>query len=563
MKTTLSLACLFFFSFLTAQVPQGTLSIEDSEFDNFFSQSAKIPVITGKILNLKSEDFSKIKISYSVVNPLYNSQVRKTTKVMDDGTFSLQLEYPFPYQQIWFSIGDTVYTCLYANSDLHIELDASKIDKKRGITFNGNGLRFLGGDGELNNIINNHILFKRNQQLAIKKEIMSLRSGPRLATNEYLKKYTELYEKLEAIDQEFINSNQTKYSWLIENERMSDYYCNLFSRFLNEKIPDDLWGKIKDHKSFSISNDGMGFYRNLTSYISIAAGKYQVSDWNALTNYSKIDENGIRIIDSLSYYQKTSNLKAYNKLAGKAFATFSDTLTAITTLKTIRFMDTNFIPAKADYLKSRLGSIDQNEQLIIDEVVLKNLTTDWCKRILNIEYQNIRNNALNVKTILQESKPMNSKSILGQSIIEFPFEARLYSFTKGNASELLSNIKNAFKGKALLLDFWATWCAPCLSEMPSSKKLQNETKGLPIEFIYLCTSNNSTMDKWKSKIAELKIPGTHIFVEESIENELMKLFTANGFPTYKLIDANGVIKSEFQRPSSTDFKTLNKLLGQK
>lgn len=563
MKRILSLICFITNTLVNAQIPQGTLSLEDPEFDGYFIQSKKIPVVTGKILNIKSEDISKVKISYSIVTPFFEFQTKKNTTVLGDGTFSLQLDYPYPYQQIWFGIGDTLYTCLYANSDLFIEIDAAKVDKKQGIQFIGDGLKFLGNDGELNHLINNHILFKRNQQLALNKELSALRSERRLPFDEYLKKYNEIYDKFNAIDKEFILSNPSKYSFIIENERLSSYYANIFSRFLNEKMPNDLWDKIKNHKVYSISNEGMLFHRYLLSNISSSVGKFRFSDWNALAHYSKIDDAGKIIIDSMTYYQKTSNIRSYNKLAVKAFATFSDTLAAINTVKTIEFLDNNFIPSKADYLKIKLGSMDQDEQIIIDEIVLKNLTTEWCKKVMNIQYQNLLSNSLKVKTILKESKPISSTTNIGQSITEFPFGARLYSYNKGNASELLSNLKNEFKGKAILLDFWATWCAPCLSEMPYSRKLQNETKELPIEFIYLCTSNNSTLEKWKSKIAELKIPGTHIFVEQSIENELMKLFSAQGFPTYILINSSGTIKKEFQRPSMTSIKTLNDLISQK
>lgn len=563
MKTSLFLICMITCSFVNAQIPQRTLSLEDPEYDSYFIQSNKVPVVNGKILNLKPDDISKIKISYSIVTPFYNLQDKKTTKVLSDGTFSLQLDYAFPYQQIWFEIGDSLYTCLFANSDLLIEIDAAKIDKKRGVEFSGDGLRFLGSDGELNHLMNNHILFKRNQQLSLNKELNTLRSERPVQIDEFLKKYNEIYDKFFAIDKEFIMSNPSKNSFIIENERLSSYYANIFSRFLNEKMPDELWEKIKNHKSYSISNEGMLFYRYLLSNISISAGRYNVTDWNALAHYSKIDDAGKMLIDSMTYYQKTSNLKSYNKLAVKAFVTFSDTLVAINTQKTIEFLDKNFIPSKADYLKIKLGSMDQDEQIIIDELVLKNLTTDWCKKVKNTEYKNVINNSLKVKTILTESKPISSKAKIGQSIAELSFGARLYTFNKGNASELLSNLKNEFKGKAILLDFWATWCAPCLSEMPYSRKLQNEAKELPVEFIYLCTSDNSTQDKWKSKIAELKIPGTHIFVDESIENDLMRLFSAQGFPSYVLINSGGLIKKEFKRPSQTNFKTLNNLISQK
>ena len=546
-----------------AQVPQGTISLDDPEFDNYFTNSSKIPVVSGKILNLASGDFSQIKISYSIVTPFYNYQDKKTCKVSNDGTFTLQIDYPFPYQQIWFRMGDTVYTCLYANSDLIIELDASKIDKKRGIQFNGKGLRFLGSDGELNTLMNNRILFKRKEQLAIRNEISSLRTGRSLHIEEYLKKYNEIYDKLISIDKEFIASNPSKYDWLIENERLSDYYSNISPRYVADKIPDELWGKMKSHTSYSISNSGQSFYRNLLSYISISVGKFSFSDWETFSHYSKIDENGKKLIDSLSYYSKNSDLKSYNRLMSRAFALFSDTLATINALKTVDFLNQNFIPSKADNLKIKLGSMDKGEQILIDEIVLKNLSTTWCIKGKNAQYKDITSNALRVKTILQESKPLISNVNIGKSISELDFGAKLYTYDTGNASELLSNLKSAFKDKALLLDFWATWCGPCLVEMPHSIKLQNEAKTLPLEFIYLCTSNNSSIDKWKLKIAELKIPGTHIFVSESIENELMRFFSASGFPSYRLINSDGVIKTEFKRPSLSDFKILNKLISQK
>lgn len=544
---------------MDAQIPQKYLTLEDADYDSLFMQTAKIPIVTGKILNLKPEDISKIKISYSIVTPLYNSQDQKTTRVLDDGTFSLQLDYPYPYQQIWFGIGDTLYTCLYANSDLSIEIDAAKIDKKQGIQFSGDGLRFLGSDGELNHLVNNHILYKRNQQLSLYEELNAIRYGAPLHFDEYFKKYNEIYDKFFSLDKEFIMSNPSKYSSIIENERLSNYYGNIFPRYFNDKMPDELWEKIKNHKSYSISNEGMSFYKNLLMNISNPG---VVTDWNSLSHYSKIDDTGKMIIDSMTYYWKTSNFKLYNKLFKKASSTFSDTLAAINTLKTIEFLDKNFIPSKADYLKIKLGSRDQGTRIIINEIILKNLTTEWCKKVMNAENKIIAGNALKVKAILQASSPITSKVKIGQSIEELSFGARLYTFNKGNASELLSILKNEFKGKAILLDFWATWCGPCINEMPYSRKLQNETKNLPIEFIYLCTSSNSTQDKWKSTIAELKIPGTHIFVEESIENELMRLISAQGFPTYVLINSNGLIKKEFQRPSSTNIKTLTNLISQ-
>jgi thiol-disulfide isomerase/thioredoxin len=525
-----------------AQVPKGTLSLEDPDFNKYFMNTGKIPTVEGKILNLPLEDLEKIKISYSIVTPFYKGQNKKITNVNSDGSFSLLLDYPFPYQQIWLSIGDTLYTCLYVNSDLHIELDAAKIDKKKGIMFNGDGVRFSGTDGELTNLMNNHILFKRSLRLDLSKEISGLRNNRKLTTNELLIKYDDLYSKLQIIDNEFIKKNPSDYVWLIENEYMSSYYADLFSIFLNSRMDNELWERVKKHKSYSVSNDGMSFYRYLLTYITIAAGKYRINDWNAIGQYSQIDEYGRNIIDSMTFYQKASDLKSYNKLAVKAFALFSDTLAAISTMKTITFLDTTFIPAKADYLKMKIGSGDPDEQKIMYDLVLKNITTDWCKSLVNSDYQKTLERIVLVNSILKQSKPISSANPIGQPIAELPFDAKLYKVNNIKPTEFLTNLKESFTGKALLIDFWATWCGPCIMDMPYSKKLHDETKDLPVEFIYLCTSNNSSLDKWKSKIVELKIPGTHIFVEETTETELMNLFSVNGFPSIVFISRNGGYK---------------------
>lgn len=125
----------------------------------------------------------------------------------------------------------------------------------------------------------------------------------------------------------------------------------------------------------------------------------------------------------------------------------------------------------------------------------------------------------------------------------------------------MANLKSSFKGKALLLDFWGTWCAPCLAEMPISKKLHEETIDLPLEYTYLCTSNNSSIEKWKNKVAELSIPRTHIFVDEKIENELMRMFQASGYPSYRFIDSKGKYKlGATSRMKEMDKVKLKKLV---
>jgi thiol-disulfide isomerase/thioredoxin len=169
-----------------------------------------------------------------------------------------------------------------------------------------------------------------------------------------------------------------------------------------------------------------------------------------------------------------------------------------------------------------------------------------------------------IERSLNEVKSFTSYKNIGTPIAEIPFGAKLYKVENVDAEGLLSNIKASFNGKALILDFWATWCGPCLIDMPFSKKLHDEFKNDSIEFVYLCTSYGSDIEKWKTKIIEMQIGGTHLFVESSIESELMKLFYFGGFPSYAFIDKSGNYKAgAINRMSSLKKEELKKLMGEK
>ena len=110
------------------------------------------------------------------------------------------------------------------------------------------------------------------------------------------------------------------------------------------------------------------------------------------------------------------------------------------------------------------------------------------------------------------------------------------------------NLKN-FKNKLIILNFWATWCAPCVEEMPSldlllSHKKLNNLKIFPI--------NIGQEDLLKSKIffKKLKIKNLDIYFDHTVN--LSKKFLLRGVPTTILINKEG---KEFARiVGSIDFR---------
>lgn len=118
-----------------------------------------------------------------------------------------------------------------------------------------------------------------------------------------------------------------------------------------------------------------------------------------------------------------------------------------------------------------------------------------------------------------------------------------------------------FKGKLVYIDVWATWCAPCLQEIPYLDELQTEFKDDDIVFISMC--QNDDPERWKATVISNELQGIHIYVEDE-NNKFLSDYLVSGIPRFILIDKNGlIIDSEALRPSNPSLKVqLQELLKQ-
>lgn len=489
-------------------------AMEDTAFTAYFFNREHIPVVKGKIVNLSAAEISKIKIDYTLVTPFEELQRKNSCSLQPDGSFELKLDYAFPYQQIWITVGDLFYTGIYANTSLYIELDAAVLKTQKDLSFNGPGVKYLGPDGALNTYTNDHILFRSKEQQEINSQLQTILPLSRTDYAAFIKKYDSLFILLTAIDNAYIKQTPGNFGWLLTNERLSDYYDDLCTVHWGKQMPPELFEKVSAHTPYAVSNDGMLFYNYLFMYVRTTINKRRQAE------------------------KKISNVTD-------------------ATVETIALADSLFTPAKADILKLQFPGNDPQEYKQRLEIMLPLVKTAWCKAVMKDEYEKTADRMTAINKILSESKPVASRAAPGTPVGALPFGARLYKVGAIKADSLLSMIKNSFKNKALLIDCWATWCGPCMAEFPHSKKLSAECKDLPVEFVYICTSEGSDEAKWKSKIAELKIGGTHIFADKSTVTAFMSLFSKSGYPSYMLINTKGQYKpGAITRPSDTDREKL-------
>ena len=97
------------------------------------------------------------------------------------------------------------------------------------------------------------------------------------------------------------------------------------------------------------------------------------------------------------------------------------------------------------------------------------------------------------------------------------------------------NLKD-FKSELIILNFWATWCAPCREEMPHLDKLVSKNKFKEIKVIPINIADEK-LEKSREFFEELNINKLEIFYGSSLD--LAKLFKLRGIPTTIFIDKEG------------------------
>ncbi|MBQ7527572.1 MAG: redoxin family protein [Bacteroidaceae bacterium] len=102
--------------------------------------------------------------------------------------------------------------------------------------------------------------------------------------------------------------------------------------------------------------------------------------------------------------------------------------------------------------------------------------------------------------------------------------------------DILQAILDKYKGEAVLIDIWATWCGPCRLGHQKLAPMKEELRDRGIRFVYI-TSLDSPVDDWKKQIAD--IPGDHYFLTNAQCKQIMKAYQSGGYPTYSLHDADG------------------------
>ncbi|HMF36386.1 MAG TPA: TlpA disulfide reductase family protein [Isosphaeraceae bacterium] len=122
-----------------------------------------------------------------------------------------------------------------------------------------------------------------------------------------------------------------------------------------------------------------------------------------------------------------------------------------------------------------------------------------------------------------------------------PFELE---FTDASSGSTIS--MGTLKGKVVVVDFWATWCGPCVAELPAMKKLYEKFHGQGVEFLGVSLDKpkqQGGLDALKKFVKEQEIPWPQYYQGKGGDSDFSRSWGIYSIPTMFLVDQEGKLVS--------------------
>jgi thiol-disulfide isomerase/thioredoxin len=190
-------------------------------------------------------------------------------------------------------------------------------------------------------------------------------------------------------------------------------------------------------------------------------------------------------------------------------------------------------------------SIFLYDQLSANNIIEDSILYRFSRKVQNHVFQRPVFDS-NILLSSRINKSLSAETFNGKTIASIP-------------EKTLETILSKYIGKIVYVDFWATWCQPCLQEMKKSAALKEKFKD--VVFLYLC--EKSPEGRWRFVVQDQGVTGEHFLLTSPQSDYLSRKFAIHTVPRYFLVDQRGqIFDDNAPYPSSEEaFKKLNYLQG--
>ena len=230
----------------------------------------------------------------------------------------------------------------------------------------------------------------------------------------------------------------------------------------------------------------------------------------------------------------------------------------------------------ADNSNFIIAQVKESQNLGNPSLILELEETEFQNKLETIKkrYDSILNSYQNIDSSLVATANQQTAQMMNYFNDTF---AKNKTFAKGAPSPKFENYINykggknsldSFKGKFVYIDVWATWCGPCIQQIPFLKTLEKEYHEKNIVFISISTDEarrnggswESAENKWRKFVKERQLTGVQLWAAKDIS--FQKDYKISGIPRFILIDPKGnIVKANAPRPSEPRLKELFTSLG--
>ncbi|OAB78987.1 TlpA family protein disulfide reductase [Cochleicola gelatinilyticus] len=142
---------------------------------------------------------------------------------------------------------------------------------------------------------------------------------------------------------------------------------------------------------------------------------------------------------------------------------------------------------------------------------------------------------------------------------------KLKTLTRGNVSPEFNyeNHKGGttsltdLKGKYVYIDVWATWCGPCIREIPSLQEVEEAYSGKNVAFVSISIDVPKDYETWKSMVSEKELGGIQLLADNNWKSKFVQDYGIQGIPRFILLDPEGnIVSADAPRPSDTNLRIL-------
>lgn len=206
---------------------------------------------------------------------------------------------------------------------------------------------------------------------------------------------------------------------------------------------------------------------------------------------------------------------------------------------------------------SKLGHIIMTGEKVLPQAVYKQLllnTLDIISRVSSSEYDYVTRyiykklREISFSSLERETlKRMYNKTLVASKSLKYFYETDIEGF-----HEKKTKLKNILlKDKIYLFDFWASWCPPCIAEIPYLKKISLEYPEVQI----ISISKDEDKSKWKKAVQKYGLSPENNFIVTTLKgNKFLDHYQIKDIPRFLMFNSKGeCITSNAPRPSERQF----------